>query len=87
MCVFPTGHAKGQKKIGSTSTLQQQGCKGPFLSAFIIISVVDNAPLCSLAFGRIGGIIQSLILDFTLNPAVILFPVEKKGNLMILGTA
>lgn len=39
------------------------------MSAFIIISVVENAPLCSLAFGRRGEIMQSLILDFTLNPS------------------
>lgn len=39
------------------------------MPAFIIISVVENAPLCSLAFGRIGGIMRSLILDFTLNPS------------------
>lgn len=59
------------------------------MSAFIIISVVENAPLCSLAFGRIGGIMQSLILDFTLNPSCCgsFSRGGKKGNLMIFGTA
>lgn len=39
------------------------------MSAFIIISVVENAPLRSPALGRMRGIIQSLISDLALSPS------------------